>query len=48
MPPAGSCGTAKERMDGHVAGVECNDWFFCTKELSADDVESAIRVDGPG
>ncbi|WP_099225459.1 peroxiredoxin [Mycobacterium persicum] len=46
VPPAGSCGTAKERMDGHVAGVECDDWFFCTKELSADDVESAIRVDG--
>ncbi|OOK77626.1 C-terminal domain of 1-Cys peroxiredoxin family protein [Mycobacterium kansasii] len=46
VPPAGSCGTAKERMDGHVAGVECDDWFFCTKELGADDVESAIRVDG--
>ncbi|KZS59821.1 peroxiredoxin [Mycobacterium ostraviense] len=46
VPPAGSCGTAKERMDGHVAGVECDDWFFCTKELSADDVESAIRVYG--
>ncbi|ORC00168.1 peroxiredoxin [Mycobacterium persicum] len=46
VPPPGSCGTAKERMDGHVAGVECDDWFFCTKELGADDVESAIRVDG--
>ncbi|VBA39887.1 Selenocysteine-containing peroxiredoxin PrxU [Mycobacterium innocens] len=46
VPPAGSCGTAKERMAGHVAGVECDDWFFCTKELGADDVESAIRVDG--
>lgn len=43
VPPAGSCGTAKERMDGHVDGVECEDWFFCTKEISAQEVESAIR-----
>lgn len=43
VPPAGSCGTAKERMDGHVDGVECADWFFCTKEISAQEVESAIR-----
>jgi peroxiredoxin (alkyl hydroperoxide reductase subunit C) len=43
VPPAGSCGTAAERMDAHVDGVECEDWFFCTKELPAADVESAIR-----
>lgn len=43
VPPPGSCGTAKERMDGGVDGVECEDWFFCTKELSAQEVESAIR-----
>lgn len=46
VPPAGSCGTAKERMDGRTEGIECEDWFFCTKEISADDIESAIRVDG--
>ncbi len=46
VPPAGSCGAAQERMDGQVEGVECEDWFFCTKEISADDVESAIRVGG--
>ena len=44
VPTAGSCGTAKERMDGHVEGVECVDWFFCTKEISEADVESAIRT----
>lgn len=44
VPPAGSCGTAKERMDGHNEGVTCEDWFFCTKEISADEVEAAIRV----
>lgn len=43
VPPAGSCGTAKERMDSDVAGVECEDWFFCTKEIPAEEVESAIR-----
>ncbi|GAB3221558.1 peroxiredoxin [Mycolicibacterium hippocampi] len=43
VPPAGSCGTAKQRMDDQVDGVECVDWFFCTKELSADDVERAIQ-----
>jgi peroxiredoxin 2/4 len=43
VPPAGSCGSAKERMDGDVAGVECEDWFFCTKAMSADEVDAAIR-----
>lgn len=43
VPPAGSCGTAKERMEGHVDGVECEDWFFCTKEIPAQEVETAIR-----
>ena len=44
VPPAGSCGTAKERMDGDVEGVECVDWFFCTKQISQDAVEDAIRA----
>lgn len=44
VPPAGSCGTAKERMDGDVEGVECVDWFFCTKQITEDAVESAIRA----
>ena len=22
----------------------CHDWFFCTKEISEEQVESAIRV----
>ena len=45
VPPAGSCGTARERMDGHPDGVQCQDWFFCTKEITAQEVESAIRAD---
>ena len=43
VPPAGSCGTAKDRMTGAVDDVECEDWFFCTKQLPADEVEAAIR-----
>ncbi|QFS90194.1 Selenocysteine-containing peroxiredoxin PrxU [Mycobacterium sp. THAF192] len=43
VPPAGSCGTADDRMTGAVDGVECEDWFFCTKQLPADEVDAAIR-----
>lgn len=46
VPTAGSCGTAKERMDVREDGVECIDWFFCTRELSVEDVEQVIRT-GP-
>ena len=31
VPPAGSCGVAKERMESD--DVKCSDWFFCTKSL---------------
>lgn len=31
IPPAGSCGVAKERMEAE--DVKCKDWFFCTKSL---------------
>lgn len=42
VPTAGSCGVAKERMDGQVEGVECVDWFFCTREISADEIEKSL------
>jgi peroxiredoxin (alkyl hydroperoxide reductase subunit C) len=38
VPPAGSCGVAKERMESEDKGVTCYDWFFCTKELKAEEV----------
>lgn len=44
VPPPGSCGTAKERMEDEEAGVNCIDWFFCTKEISADQINEAILV----
>jgi peroxiredoxin (alkyl hydroperoxide reductase subunit C) len=36
VPPAGSCGTAKERMESDE--VTCHDWFFCTKKLPVGSI----------
>ena len=44
VPPAGSCGVAKDRMEGAEEGVTCHDWFFCTKKLSKDVVEAALEI----
>jgi peroxiredoxin (alkyl hydroperoxide reductase subunit C) len=41
VPPAGSCGTAKDRMDGKE-DMHCYDWFFCTKKLDKDTVLDKI------
>lgn len=35
VPPAGSCGVAKERMESKN-GMTCHDWFFCTKPLAKE------------
>jgi len=37
MGPAGSCGTAEERMQG-VDDLDCKDWYFCTKKLDKNTV----------
>ncbi|MDA3929942.1 MAG: peroxiredoxin, partial [Prolixibacteraceae bacterium] len=42
MGPAGSCGAAKDRMDGKEEELDCKDWFFCTKKLDKDKVLKAI------
>jgi len=42
VPTAGSCGTAKNRMDGKEEGVTCKDWFFCTKKIAKDEVLAKI------
>jgi peroxiredoxin (alkyl hydroperoxide reductase subunit C) len=42
VPTAGSCGVAKDRMDGKQEGVVCKDWFFCTKKISKEEVLSKI------
>jgi len=42
VPPAGSCGVAKDRMEGVESGLHCYDWFFCTKQISKEEVESRL------
>ena len=32
VPPPGSCGAAKERMEGGDKDVRCLDWFLCLKK----------------
>jgi peroxiredoxin 2/4 len=36
IPPPGSCGAAKDRVDQAAGGdYTCHDWFMCTKKLPA-------------
>jgi peroxiredoxin 2/4 len=41
VPPAGSCGQAKDRMQ-EKSDLTCQDWFFCTKPLPKDTVLGKI------
>ena len=41
VPPAGSCGTAKDRMD-KPGDMKCYDWFFCTKPIDKETVLKKI------
>jgi len=41
VPPAGSCGVAKDRMDGKEE-MKCYDWFFCTKKLDKETVLKTV------
>ncbi len=43
VPTAGSCGVAKERMEGKEKDVTCHDWFFCTKKIDKEKVLSTIK-----
>ena len=38
--PAGSCGTAKDRMEDQE--LDCKEWYFCTKKLDKDLVLDTI------
>ena len=42
VPTAGSCGVAKDRMEDKSGEMTCYDWFFCTKKLSKELVESKL------
>lgn len=39
--PAGSCGTAQDRMDGKEE-MDCKEWYFCTKKISKEVVLSRV------
>lgn len=42
VPTAGSCGVAKDRMDGKDAD-KCYDWFFCTRKLDKETIGKEIK-----
>jgi peroxiredoxin (alkyl hydroperoxide reductase subunit C) len=42
VPTAGSCGVAKERMDGKE-DIKCLDWFFCTKKITKEKVLGTLK-----
>jgi peroxiredoxin len=39
VPPAGSCGTAEDRVQGKEEGVTCLDWFMCFKRVPKDQLD---------
>ena len=43
VPPAGSCGVAKGRMETKEDGINCYDWYFCTKKLSLEKVNNLTK-----
>ena len=42
VPPAGSCGVAKERMGDQSGETHCYDWFFCMKKLDQAAIEKEL------
>jgi peroxiredoxin (alkyl hydroperoxide reductase subunit C) len=43
VPTAGSCGVAKERMEGKTEQpLKCYDWFFCTKPIDKETVLNTL------
>jgi len=42
VPPPGSCGSAKERVETKDPSVTCHDWFFCTKKLGKETVLNTV------
>lgn len=42
VPPAGSCGVARDRVEDKSGQLKCYDWFFCTKQITKDEIESKL------
>ncbi len=43
VPPPGSCGAAKQRVEEAGKDYYCNDWFLCFKKLPKDQVPSPAK-----
>lgn len=43
VPPPGSCGAARDRVEGKSEDIHCYDWFFCTKKLPRETVLNTIE-----
>ncbi|MBU1411193.1 peroxiredoxin [Myxococcota bacterium] len=41
VPPAGSCGAARDRMESQK-DMKCYDWFFCVRKISKEQVFEKI------
>ncbi len=42
ISPAGSCNAAQDRVDGKEEGLDCKDWFFCTKKIDKNVILEKI------
>lgn len=42
ISPASSCGVAEDRMVAKDDGLQCEDWFFCTKKLDKEAVLNKV------
>lgn len=42
VPTGGTCGAAKDRMEGKDEALKCYDWFFCTKKIDKDTILKKI------
>jgi peroxiredoxin (alkyl hydroperoxide reductase subunit C) len=44
LPIPENLSSMQERKDANSKDTTCQDWFFCMKEIPADEIESAIRA----
>lgn len=45
VPPPGSCGAAKERVESRDPSLRCIDWFLCFKKLDGDKDERPAKTE---
>jgi len=43
LPPPGSCGAARDRVNSPDPGVRCVDWFLCFKKLPEGETAAANK-----